>query len=137
MISRQLKSHLKSHTEKHGNVQKEYWLKARKGHPQVLGSCAAWTFMRNVHALTPTGPLNNRGIKKHLKHCIRQLDREAATDNSYLFSKKLHRSLCGQLKYVLRIKRGEVNASVSLYFLKSHEFGIILVINFTLLGFGV
>lgn len=67
---------------------------------------------------------------------FRALDREAATDSSYLFSKKLHRSLCGLFTNVLRIKRGEVRASVSLYFLESHEFGSILVINCILLGFG-
>lgn len=67
---------------------------------------------------------------------FRALDRVAITDNSYLFAKKLHRSLWGLLINALWIKLGEVRASVSLCFLESHEFGIILVINCILSGFG-
>lgn len=39
---------------------------------------------------------------------FRALDREAVTNNSYLFSKKLHRSLWGLLVNALRINRSEV-----------------------------
>lgn len=67
---------------------------------------------------------------------FRALDREAVTNNSYLFSKKLHRSLWGLLINALWINQGEVRdfseSSVSLCYLESHEYGIILVINFSL-----
>lgn len=58
---------------------------------------------------------------------FRALGREAVTNNSYLFSKKLHRSLWGLLINALWINQGKVRdfseTSVSLCYLESHEFG--------------
>lgn len=135
MMSHQLKSHLKSHAQKHENVQKDYCFKTQKMTPTGLGFMCMqygppWEMCMNSPLLVHW---TIEGSNSIWNTAFRALDREAVTNNSYLFSKKLHRSLWGLLINALWINQGEVRdyseTSVSLCYLESHEFGIILVIN--------